>query len=218
MSLTSAIAGLATGTMVLLAQPGAIPDPDTWFITQNQHPIYHPEPTPAFNSNCGPAALAMALKAYGLAPAGMGPRALVRHVRKIMTGSDLEGTWTYPHELRRAAEKLGLASSEVHGLDEVREAVTARRHLVVANLNPGGAYDYLLAVPYRGGHFTVVVAERSSGFVLNDPLADRPALSVPVQAFQEALLADLAPGKPAYEGGIELWRPIGAAASVGHRW
>ncbi|MBM3268610.1 MAG: hypothetical protein FJZ01_13260 [Candidatus Sericytochromatia bacterium] len=213
MPLPGPIASLLTAVVLLAAPSVSFEAPETWFITQNQHPLYHPEPAQPYNSNCGPAALAMALKAYGLAPQGLGPRDLVRHVRRAMTGSDVDGSWTYPRQVRAAAEKFGLAAAPVYGLEALRRAVRDRRHLVIANVNPGGVYDHLLSIPYQGGHFTVVVAEGGSGLVLNDPLADRPALTVPVQTFQKALLADLGPGIPAYEGGVELWRPAARAAS-----
>lgn len=221
MALPFSIAGLLGGAFLALAcgaplslprEPVAavvetVPDPEAWFITQNQHPRYHPEPTAAFNSNCGPATLAMALRAFGVAPRDMKPEALIRYTRRVMTGSEKEGTWTYPDQIMAAARRLGLEAREVRGLGGILSAVARPGRLVVANVNPGGVYDHLLSEPYRGGHFTVVVGERNAELVLNDPLAQRPALPVPVRAFEKALLADLAPGKPAYDGGIEIWLP-----------
>lgn len=221
MSLPVSIAGLLCGASIVLAystpivhsrEPVAsaiqtLPDPEVWFITQNQHPKYHPEPTTPYNANCGPAALAMALRAFGLAPPGLGSAALIRYARRLMTGSEQAGTWTYPDQILAAARRAGLEAQEVRGIHGILGAISRPGHLVVANLNPGGIYDHLLSEPYQGGHFTVVVGERDMELVLNDPLAERPALTVSVKAFEKALLADLAPGKPAYDGGIEIWLP-----------
>ncbi len=221
MSLPFSIAGMLAGAFTVLAcgtplavarEPVSatvetVPEPESWFITQNQHPRYHPEPTSAFNSNCGPATLAMTLRAFGMAPRAMGSGALIRYTRRLMTGTETDGTWTYPEQIVLAARRLGLEAREVRGLDGIRSALGRPGHLVVANVNPGGAYDHLLSQPYKGGHFTVVVGERNTELLLNDPLAERPALPVPVKAFERALLADLAPGKPAFDGGIEIWQP-----------
>jgi len=219
MSLPVAIAGLLGGAFLVLScgtgfdhpklAAQSLPEPQRWFITQNQNPLYHPEPTQPYNSNCGPAALAMALKAFGIAPAGYGPQALIRYARELMTGSIREGTWTYPDQIVTAARKAGLEAREVFGIQGIRSALSHRGSLVVANVNPGGTYDDLLAERYAGGHFTVVYDVRGAEFLLNDPLAERPALAVSVQTFEKALLADLGPGKPAYDGGVELRRPDG---------
>lgn len=178
------------------------------FLTQYDSP-YNPDAGSLYSANCGPASLAMVLRALGVAPQG-GPQTLITDARIAMTGSADTGSWTYPDQIAQAAPGFGLRAREVHGLAAVRRAVSRPGHYVILNLNPGPAYASKLAVPFDGGHFAVVVGFEGPEAILDDPMAKAPALEVSTAKLEEALHADLGPGVPAYDGGVELWRPARA--------
>ncbi len=177
---------------------------DRSFLTQYTS-AYNPDAADLYAANCGPASLAMVLRALDVAPK-VGPQTLIDDARIAMTGSDQTGSWTYPDQILAAAPRFGLAAREVHGIEAVRAAETVPGHLVILNLNPGPAYADRLDHPFDGGHFAVVIGFVGRDAILDDPMAKAPALRVSTADLEKALTADLGPGIPAYDGGVELWR------------
>ncbi len=186
------------------ARRGVVALADRSFLTQYAS-AYNPDATDLYAANCGPASLAMVLRALGVAPK-VGPQELITDARVAMTGSDQTGSWTYPDQILSAAPRFGLAAREVHGLRAVRAAEASPGHLVILNLNPGPAYADRLAHPFDGGHFAVVIGFIGPDAILDDPMARAPALRVSTADLEKALTADLGPGIPPYDGGVELWR------------
>jgi predicted double-glycine peptidase len=190
----------------LLADPGA------YFLTQNRTAQYNPMQPPGTNANCGPASLAMALRAFGRAPAGMDSPAkahdLVQYVRKAMTGQVDEQAWTYPDQVKAGAQQLGLKADTVFTARNILEAVAQPGHLVVVNLNPSPAYVDQLADAYDGGHFALLTGVDGQQVTLDDPLAPHP-IKISRAQLEEALTTSLGTDPygqlvPAYNGGVAL--------------
>ncbi|MBI6546502.1 MAG: C39 family peptidase [Cyanobacteria bacterium NC_groundwater_1444_Ag_S-0.65um_54_12] len=199
---------LLTLSLCVFLVPAQLPmSAEACFITQYQHPRFHPLPSTPFNSNCGPASLAMVLKAFKLVSPVMEPEAMISLARRAMTGSELPGSWTYPDQILAAAAAFGLKVRKVWGIEGIRTAMSRPGRLVIANLNPTPAYLEQLTQPYDGGHFAVIMAFEGDQVTLNDPLASRPAVTVTKQSLAIALTRNLGPGIPPYNGGIELWSP-----------
>lgn len=193
----------------------AFQQPTSFFRTQEQDPAYHPETAPADNANCGPASLAMALLAYGVAPSGDTDPAhaqeLILAARQALTGAEDQFSWTYPAEFAGAAAHFGLSARIVNGVDGVLAACEAG-HLVVVNVNPSPAYTDQLAHPCDGGHFALVTGMAGDKVYLNDPLGARPIV-ITREQLMTALSTDLGPGIAPFGGGIEIWRNPGVLAA-----
>ncbi|MDB5098115.1 MAG: hypothetical protein JWM80_2536 [Cyanobacteria bacterium RYN_339] len=185
---------------------------DDFFLTQNRSDRYNPAQPPGSNANCGPASLAMALKAFGREPKDLAAPAqahdLVKYVRKVMTGAQNEQTWTYPSQVEHGAQLLGLKAELVFSSRKILEAMQEPGRMVVVNLNPTPAYVDQLTVPYDGGHFALVTAVNGQQICLNDPLAAHP-INISQAQLDEALTTSLGTDPygrmvPAYNGGVAL--------------
>jgi hypothetical protein len=204
---TSGEAG--TGSPVLEA---ALMRADRYFISQYRHVRWNPTEPRDANANCGPTSLAMALCAYGLRPdAREAPdqAALIRRVRRAMTGLVQEGVWTYPIEIAAGARVFGLHAEFVHGLEAIRGAMREPGRLVVLNLNPTPAYADKLARRYDGGHFALLTAIDGDRATLCDPLASGPMV-ISLAQLGQALNTPLghhADGRviPPFNGGVLVW-------------
>jgi hypothetical protein len=182
------------------------------FITQFRHARWNPAQVRSENANCGPASLAMALKAYGRVPKdvrGLGPDRLIARVRRSMTGEQDDETWTYPVQVLLAAPRFGLQAEYVFGLGEIQQAMRLPGRLVVLNLNPTPAYVKSLTKPYDGGHFALLMAIEGNRATLCDPLAEAP-LTISLAQLAEALASPLGQhddGRviPPFNGGVVLW-------------
>ncbi|MEB3330464.1 MAG: hypothetical protein VKQ33_14660 [Candidatus Sericytochromatia bacterium] len=185
---------------------------DRFFISQYRHARWNPNEPRRANANCGPTSLAMALCAYGLRPdvqEAPDQAALIRRVRRAMTGAVQEGVWTYPVEIAAGARMFGLHAEFVHGLGAIREAMRAPGRLVVLNLNPTPAYVDQLASRYDGGHFALLTAIDGDRATLCDPLAAGPMV-VTLAQLGQALTTPLghhADGRviPPFNGGVLVW-------------
>lgn len=191
-----------------------LPSPERYFLTQVADPRYNPNQPAGMNANCGPASLAMALRAYGLTAAGEnapeGAPALVRRVRVAMTGAADERTWTYPAQVQTAARRYGLKASTVHGIAAIRDAMKVPGRIVVVNLNPSPAYADRLKVRLDAGHFALVTGIEGERVALSDPLGAGP-LALTTSELAQALTAPLSNGPgnqpvPAFNGGVVLER------------
>ncbi|HEY9898250.1 MAG TPA: C39 family peptidase [Pantanalinema sp.] len=190
-----------------LAMAERAPEPGSFFITQYTHPVYHPEPTPLENANCGPTSLAMAITAYGKVPYSyQGSRdKLIDAVRLAMTGQNDIGTWTYPAQFPDAAKRFGLATQMVHGgADGVLRQLAVPGRMVIVNVNPTPAYAEQLAHPFNGGHFALVTGFDGERIHLNDPLAATP-VTITRKQLELALTTPLGDGIAPFNGGIAVW-------------
>lgn len=187
---------------------------DGFFLTQYHHRRYNPDEAPVNNANCGPASLAMALRAFGRAPRGLSDSrhaaALIRYVRKVMTGDADERAWTYPSQVAHGARQMGLKSREIFTLPRILEAMATPGRMMVVNLNPTPAYANLLVMPYNGGHFALLTGVVGDRATLADPLAEHP-ITIGVQQLAKALTTPLGfdpDGRfvPPYDGGVLLWQ------------
>lgn len=172
-----ALAGLA---LALGSGPvGADPKGNAFFISQMKDPTWNPE-APEWSANCGPACLAMALKAHGLSDPEDSPQGLIRKVRLAMTGSADDLDVTSLEGIRRTAERYGLETGMVFGQEAVSAALAAGRMVVVAG-NPR-AYNTRFAdreyQAFSGAHFVLVTGMDAAGYWVNDPLSRVGALSL----------------------------------------
>jgi hypothetical protein len=183
------------------------PEPVTFFLTQYTHPVYHPQPAPPQNANCGPTSLSMVLTALGKVPQGLksDTESLIRRVRFEMTGENASGTWTYPAQFPKAAASFGLRAAMVKGgVDAVLAAMAAPGRLVVVNVNPTPAYANQLTMPLNAGHFAVVAGVDGDTITLNDPLADGP-IKLTRRQLATALTTPLGKDVAPFNGGVVLW-------------
>jgi len=169
-SCQASVTPLQTATMTrhaVLSVQEALSDADSYFITQDRSATYNPTQPPGTNANCGPTSLAMAVKAFHKVPNGLDTPAkahdLIQYVRKAMTGEVDEQSWTYPTQVERGAEQLGLHAGLVFGSRAVVEALAQPGRLVVVNVNPTPAYVDQLSMPYDGGHFALVTGVHAAG-------------------------------------------------------
>ncbi|MDB5099609.1 MAG: hypothetical protein JWM80_4030 [Cyanobacteria bacterium RYN_339] len=193
----------------------ALTQADAYYITQYHHAVYNPNQRHAGNANCGPTSLAMALRAFGKEPAGLESRAkaneLVLAVRKAMTGTTNENTWTYPVQVRDGARRFGLKGEVVFTLPAIQAAMAVPGRLMVVNVNPTPAYVDQLADRYDGGHFALVTAIKGNQVYLSDPLASGPIV-ISLKQLETALTTPLGTDPngrwvPPFDGGVALWSP-----------
>jgi hypothetical protein len=211
--------GGAGGGGAALAAPAASPieqalsHVDAYYITQYHHAVYNPNQRRTSNANCGPTSLAMALRAFGKEPAGLGSRSkaneLVLAVRKAMTGTTNENTWTYPVQVMEGARRFGLKSEVVFSLSAIQAAMAKPGRLMVVNVNPTPAYADQLVDPYDGGHFALLTAIRGNKCYLSDPLANGPIV-ISLHQLEVALTTPLGHDPngrwvPPFNGGVALW-------------
>lgn len=189
-----------------LAMDQKAPAPDAFFITQYTHPVYHPEPTPLANANCGPTSLAMAITAYGKVPQPYQDSRdkLIEAVRLEMTGQNDIGSWTYPSQFPAAARRFGLSTQMVHGADSVIRQLAIPGRMVIVNVNPTPAYADQLAHPFSGGHFALATRFDGEKIHLNDPLAASPVTITRAQ-LETALTTPLGDHIAPFNGGIAVW-------------
>lgn len=163
---------------VALPAHGA-PDGSAYFISQMRDPAWNPE-GPEWSANCGPACLAMAFKAYGLADPEADPQDLIRRVRRAMTGATRDQDLTSLEGIRRTAAQYGLEAGVVFGTEAVASALAAGR-LVVAAGNPrayNGRLDDRQYQAFSGAHFVLVTGMDARGYWINDPLSRIGALRI----------------------------------------
>ncbi|MEB3197322.1 MAG: C39 family peptidase [Candidatus Sericytochromatia bacterium] len=185
---------------------------DQAYLTQYRHRRWNPRQRVSNNANCGPASVAMALRALGRLPSEVPsgePAALIAYVREAMTGTRREGTWTYPIQIVQAAPQLGLHAEFIFGIEAIRRAMREPDHLVVLNLNPTPAYVDKITKRYSGGHFALLNAVNDTHAVLSDPLASEPIVITMAQLAQAigTPLGHWPNGReiPPFNGGVLLW-------------
>lgn len=158
-------------------------DPNDYFFTQFRNPKWNPN-GPARSNNCGPASLAMALKALGKAGDG-DPQKLIEQSRVIMTGRG-GNSLTNNSQILRGARQAGLQGETVSGASSFDTALDAGK-MIVALGNPGKSYGNRLTSSqyskYNGGHYILVVGKEQDQqgrkqYIINDPLSRIGKLSI----------------------------------------
>lgn len=205
------LVGVAFGAILLSCgwhSPSVLPPPHSYFLTQYEHPKFHPHPTPSDNANCGPVSLAMALQAFQKVPAPFpgNEEDLIAQVREALTGSRMVGSWTYPSQFPAAAQRFGLRAQVIQGgADAVIEQLARPGRLVIVNVNPSPAYASQLTFKLDGGHFALATGVAQDRVFLNDPLAPGP-MTISRAQLETALSTPLGPGIAPFAGGIALWK------------
>lgn len=185
-----------------LAPAWAAPSGNPYFISQMRDPEWNPE-GPEWSANCGPACLAMAFKAYGLADPDDSAQGLIRTARLAITGSVNDFSTTSLEGIRRAAERQGLETGVVYGPEAVAAALEAGRLVILAG-NPR-AYNTRFGdreyQAFSGAHFVLVTGLDAEGAWINDPLSRVGAVRI-----SHAELAAFM-GYRAWDTGLSLRRP-----------
>lgn len=155
------------------------PGPNSYFISQIYDPRFNPY-APRSTANCGPVSLAMALVAFGKAPGYSNQEDLIDQVRVAMTGRNDMNELTNENQIKSAASRYGLRSTNVSTVDDVAGALAAGKLVVLAG-NPA-AYNYGFTgdqyFPFSGGHFVLVTAIDGNRVVVNDPLSHVGAIVI----------------------------------------
>lgn len=184
------------------SRPAAtVGDPMSYFFCQFQNDRFNPT-GPSSSSNCGPASLAMALKAFGLTD-GSDVEATIEKTRQAMTGSNDIHSGTDVSQVVQGAHAFGAQAQAVSGLGAVEQAL-ADGKLVVAAGDPvvyEGRFTGAQTAKYDGGHFILVVGRDADGnFLVNDPLSRVGTLTITRDELQ---------GYLAYQGwnsAVAVWR------------
>lgn len=161
-----------TPTTAKQYQAHAVAHPTTVFKTQYRNATYNPT-GPARSSNCGPASLAMAIKAYGLEPAGLTPEESIDRARRLMTGNENDRDPTNNRERLRGAKAAGLHARQISARSHLDDELAAG-HMVMVVGDPGPAYKNVFAhyPKFEGLHSILVVGKAPDGrYVVADPVS-----------------------------------------------
>lgn len=164
--------------------PAPPPDPNAYFMSQVYSPTYNPD-GPTTSANCGPTSLAMAEKAFGRMPPGLGdPNDVERYIeltRLAMTGADDIGSDTTLAQLSQGAAAAGLQTAPIHSVADVLSALQSGSLAIVAGNQAAynaGFSDAQLEHFGDGGHFILVTGFDGTNFTVDDPLSHVGAISV----------------------------------------
>ncbi|MNX99011.1 Peptidase C39 family protein [compost metagenome] len=170
-------------------RPLAHADPNAFFVSQMYDTRWNPG-APAWSQNCGPASLAMVLKAYDMIPPLIGTpedsQEFIRKTRRAMMGNEDDYKLSSLEDLERGAERLGLYHERTYGFENVRTAVSLGKPVIVAG-NPvaySGRFSTEQYAPFDGGHFVLVTGVTSSQVYVNDPLSRQGNIAVSIADFK----------------------------------
>jgi hypothetical protein len=158
-------------------------DPNAYFVTQFYHPRWNPQ-GPEGSTNCGPASLTMALKAFGLTPPGVSdPRnveGFIDKTRWAMMGTENDLQLSSDDDVLRGALASGAQAQKVYGLANVERAIAEGKLVVLAG-NPA-AYGHRFRedqlTSFNGGHFITVTHMVGDRVWINDPLSKAGSLEI----------------------------------------
>lgn len=157
-------------------------NPNDYFFTQFRNPKFNPN-GPGRSNNCGPASLAMAVKAFGKADGD--PEALIQKTRVAMTGRNDKSDLTDNGEVLRGAKASGLNGEIISGMNKLDRDL-AEGKMIVALGNPSIYGRRLSAAEYshyNGLHY-ILVAGTTAGengeqrYVVNDPLSRKGTITI----------------------------------------
>lgn len=161
----------------------AAPDANTFFISQVRTDRWNPFANSG-NTNCGPASLAMALKAVGIMPPGLqdpaNPEAWIDKTRMAMEGDENDYKLTSDDDVLRGALRSGARAEKVYGLQGVEQAL-AQGKLVVLAGNPiayATRFNDDQYAKFNGGHFILVTAIAGDRVTINDPQSRVGSLTI----------------------------------------
>ncbi len=157
-------------------------DPNSFFISQVRSG-WNPNANNG-NTNCGPASLAMALKAVGLMPPGLydpsNPEAWIDKTRMAMEGDENDYKLTSDDDVLRGALASGARAEKVYGMAGVERAIAQGKPVVLAG-NPV-AYTHRFTddqyAKFNGGHFILVTGIEGDRVTINDPQSKVGSLTI----------------------------------------
>lgn len=182
-------------------------DPNDYFFTQFRNPKWNPN-GPSRSNNCGPASLAMAIRAFG-GDATSDPESLITNTRVAMTGNSNKSALTSNTDVLRGARAAGLNADYVQSMQDINDCLSEGQ-MVVALGNPSvygrrlSANDYS---HYNGMHFILVAgtiggAGGERRYVINDPLSRKGSMTISEQEMQGYVRAAQQQG---YRPGVAVW-------------
>lgn len=158
-------------------------DPNTFFFSQVLDARWNPNAT-AGNTNCGPASLAMALKALGLKPPGLvdatSSEAWIDRTRMAMAGDMDDFKLTSDDDVLRGALASGARAEKVYGMAGVEAAIAQGKPVVLAG-NPVAYTNRFTDSQYAkfdGGHFILVTGIQGDKVSINDPQSRSGSLTI----------------------------------------
>lgn len=164
-------------------KPPLAADPNTFFISQVLDSRWNPNANSG-NTNCGPASLAMALKALGLKPPGLinatNSEAWIDRTRMAMMGDMNDFSLTSDDDVLRGALASGAKAEKVYGLSGVEAAIAQGKPVVLAG-NPvayEGRFTDAQYAKFDGGHFILVTGIQGDKVTINDPQSRAGSLTI----------------------------------------
>lgn len=174
-------------------QARALRHPDDFFKSQFRTHKWNPD-GPGRSTNCGPASLAMAVKAFGLEKPGLSAEQSIDVAREAMGKNSDHGPGVTSGQVRRAAQELGLQIETMHRPQpSTLDAQLDQGRMVVLSGHPGRgpeptAYERALRYDYNGGHFILVMGRKPNGsYVVADPLSRRGTVELTPAQMQDFL-------------------------------
>ncbi|MBI2264985.1 MAG: C39 family peptidase [Armatimonadetes bacterium] len=137
-------------------------DPESYYLSQLPSEYNPNEDQTDLNNNCGPAALAMALKAFGLAPSGLRNKAdtneFIEKTRAAMGASADETTTTTATQILNGALASGLNARRIDDikLDDIDSALANSEMVILRGVPSAGKFEW---DRFSGNHFLLVTGK-----------------------------------------------------------
>ena len=194
-------ANLQDWAVVRMPPPGTIPttvaEANAYHITQYNTAAYGTDynnyfpPGNDFSDNCGPASLAMALRAQGKMPVGLNPEQEIDYTRALISGTsnsqvtvngttykllDKDGDPTGYGNIVDGATAAGLKAEHTYGWASLDDALAAGHPVVAAGMISSTWKAQFPADGHYGsagqvGHFVAVLGKTANGnYLVSDPM------------------------------------------------
>jgi predicted chitinase len=192
-------------------------NPNDYFITQSWSEGYNPNGQPT-SANCGPASLAMALKAFGLVPPGAsgvptspaGNEAYMNAARQAMKPGSGSHDSTNVYNVLNGAIASGADAELIEGQAGLDQALAEGKLVSLAG-NPvayNGRFPDMFQ--YDGGHFILVTGVSGQSpnkqYQINDPLSHAGSVTISEAELQQYM------GYQGWNSGVAIWtdaaRPV----------
>ncbi|MBI2265658.1 MAG: C39 family peptidase [Armatimonadetes bacterium] len=155
-------------------------DPASYYLSQLRSPHNPNEDQLNKNRNCGPASLAMVLKAFGAEPPDLknpgDTNEFIEKTRLAMGGGTDESVGTTVDMVIDGAVKSGLNARKLKdsSLDEIDKALAAGELVVAPGVPKNGNFSW---DRFSGGHLLAVVGKTERDgqtyYIINDPYSTR---------------------------------------------